>query len=213
MLKHMMTAGLLAVSATASGMAQDTLEIDISSFDSVEINNGVRVVMDASGAPGVRLEGDSADFDELNIDVHGGRLEISRDVNWFGRTPSVDVIVYVSGGQADHYKISRGATADITNIDVDQLEIDVSTGAEVDFSGQCGELEMDTSTGAVADASELACQIVDVSGSTGSSARVHAASSVRGRARMGASVRVYGGPNSRDLSSAMGGSIRVDSPS
>lgn len=210
MLKMVIAASVAAVGFAAAGEAQDSQTIDIASFDEIDIRNGMRVYVELGGAPGVTLEGDGSEFEAVEVDVHNGELVISRDTNLFGSNRSLDVIVRVTGGQASEIQVRRGAVADITGVDADMLEIEVSTGGELDISGQCGELEVDMSTGAMLDARELVCQVVDASGSTGSSARVHATGSVTARATMGASVRVSGNPERRELRSSMGGSARLD---
>lgn len=208
MLKFMTsTAIALAVSAAAS--AQDEQNIDVSAFNSLDIQNGMRVYIELGGEPGVRIEGDANDFELIEIDVHNGKLTVSRDTNWFGSNERIDARVYVTGAQVDDIEVRRGAIAEISGLDADQLRVRVSTGAELELSGACGEMDLETNTGSVVDARALECQMVEAGGSTGSSMRVTATSSIEGRASMGASLRVYGNPERRDLRSSMGGSVRV----
>lgn len=210
MLKMMTSAAVVFALAGASAMAQDVQSVDVASFDELDIKNGVRVYVSLGEEASLRLEGDSRDFDEVEIDVHNGELTISRDTNFFGRNPYIDVAVYVSGPQVSDIEVRRGAIAEVSGIESDRLRVRVSTGAELDMSGICGEMDLETNTGASVDARALECQMVEAGGSTGSSMRVTATSEIEGRVTMGASLRVFGDPERRDLRSSMGGSVRVD---
>ncbi len=207
MLKAITGAALLLCGSAS--MAQDTQSVEVSSFDRMDVRNGVAVQVEFGGEPGIVLEGDADDFDKIEIDVRDGELVISRQTRWFGSNPGLDVIIRVSGRQADEIQVRRGASARVTGLDVERLELSISTGAEAAMSGSCGELDLNVSTGAAINAQNLVCQRVDVSASTGASARVHATGYAQASAGTGAAVWVFGDPDDRELRASMGGSARL----
>ncbi len=207
----LMTSTALVFALSAAASAQDSQEIDVSAFNELDIQNGMRVIAELGGEPSLRLEGDADDFELVEIDTRNGKLTISRDMNLFGRNEYINVTVYLTGAQVDDIEVRRGAVAEISGIDAGDLRVRVSTGAELEMSGRCGEMDLETNTGSSVDARALECEIVEASGSTGSSMRVTATARIEGRASMGSSLRVYGDPERRDLRSSMGGSVRVAS--
>ena len=202
-------AGVAAIASSASAFAQDTQSVDVESFSRINAGGGYRLVVTEGVSHSVRLEGDGEDFSRIEIDVRRDGLYLDQESRLFGRNRGLDVTVHVTVPSLDELDFSRGIRADISGIEASNLEVDVSTGASVDASGSCGELDVSVSTGGVFDGRELQCQIVDVSTSTGASARVYAEESVDASATMGGDVVVYGNPRNHGSRSVMGGSIRM----
>ena len=193
-----------------SAFAQSDQSFDLEDFNSIDAGGGFSLVVIVGGEQSVRFEGDGADFDEMEIEVRGTELRLDQESRFFSRRNNLDVTVYVTIPSLESLDFSRGIEADVTGLDTARLDVDVSTGAEVELSGQCEYMSLDMSTGAVLDARELVCSEVDADTSTGAEARIYASEEIDASASMGAMIRVYGSPAHTNVSSSMGGSVRID---
>ena len=203
-------ATILAGSGLAgAGWAQDSREVEIGDFDRIEVRGGVRVEIVRGDMPGVRLEGDASDFDDVEVSVQGDLLRVQQDSGWFNRR-QLDVVVHVTMSEFESLEFSRGVSARASGIEADNLDIDINTGAAVRLSGTCGHADIGMSTGVSLNAQDLVCETIDISASTGADARVHATSRIDASASMGAAIRVFGSPGDRDVSSSMGGEVSFD---
>jgi len=201
--------GCAAVLA-GSALALDNQSFDLENFNSIDAGGGFSLVVSVGEEQSVRFEGDGADFDEMEIEVRGSELRLDQDRGLFSRQNHLDVTVYVTMPALESLDFSRGIEADVSGLNSAHLDLDVSTGAEVDLSGQCQNMSLDMSTGAILDARELVCSEVDADASTGAEARIHASEGIDASASMGAMIRVYGSPAQTHVSSSMGGSVRID---
>jgi len=209
-MKQVVFAGLgAAVMLAGPVLAQDTQTVPVDAFDRIDAGGGFELEVVMGDTPAVRLIGDADDFSDIEIEVRNGRLEIDQDSGFFSRRRSLDVVVEVTTTGLDELDFNRGIRARVSGLDADELELDVSTGASARVSGSCTELEIDSSTGGYLDASELVCEDVDASASTGADIRTHATQSVSARASTGGSVRVYGNPSAYEFRTSMGGSARL----
>lgn len=209
-MKQLTSALAIAAGLSMAAHAQESRDIDVAEFDSIDAGGGMRLVVVVGETHTVRIVGDADEFDDVEIDVRRGELDIDQDSGWFGRRSGLDVTVEVTVPSLDELDVGRGINAEVTGIASDQLWIDVSTGARLEVSGTCSDLEVDLSTGAVLYADGLVCENVDVDASTGASGRLHASESASARASTGASIRVSGSPSRRDARSSLGGSVRFD---
>lgn len=199
-----------AVLATGMAAAQDSRDVDVEAFDSIDAGGGMRLVVTVGEAHSVRLTGDADDFDDVEISVRRGELNIDQDTGWFGRRHGLDVTVEVTLPAVDELDMGRGISAEVSGVSAGELWIDVSTGARLEVAGTCADLEADLSTGAVLVASDLVCENVDIDASTGAAGRVHASDSASARASTGADLRISGSPERRDSRASLGGNVRFD---
>ena len=193
-----------------SALAQnDQSEVTVGAFDRVEAGGGYRIEIVQGDTDTVRLEGDSSDFDEIEISVRNGRLDISQDSGWFSRRRDLDVVVIVTMSHIESLEFNRGISARVDGVDAGSLELSVNTGAVARVSGTCARLEVDVTTGASLSASGLVCQRVEAHASTGAEASLHAVVQVEAHASMGASLRIHGAPPQYEVSSSMGGDVSL----
>jgi opacity protein-like surface antigen len=205
---------LAAVSAVAisagSAFAQDQQVHDFSDFSEIDVGGGFSVVVTPGDSYSVRFEGDAEDFDRIEIEQRGDELKIDHRRRWFTRSNSLDVTVYITAPSIDALDASRGVSLTVSGLDARYLNVDASTGSEVEVSGSCTEMDLDASTGAEIDARDLICESVDADLSTGAVGRVHASQSVEADTSTGATLRVSGAPSHTNVHSSMGGSVRID---
>jgi hypothetical protein len=210
-----MTKAILAALSGATilagaGWAQDSRDVEIGDFDRIEARGGLRVEIVHGDTPGVRLEGDESDFDDIEVSVQGDRLRVEQDTGWFMRNRQLDVVVHVTVNEIESLEFSRGISARVSGIAADHIDIDINTGAAARLSGTCRSADIGLSTGVSLHGQDLVCETVEVSASTGAEARVHATARIEARASMGAAIRVFGSPADRDVRSSMGGDIAFD---
>jgi len=210
-------ASLAAVAALSAGLtlpvlAQDSQDMNVETFDRIDAAGGFRVILVQGETHSVRLEGDGRDFDEVEVSVRRGELELDQDMRLFRNNRSVDVTVYVTAPRFTHMEFGRGVGAEVRDFEAGALDLEVSTGAVVRMTGSCSELELSMSTGGVLYAEEFVCTDVRARASTGSSGDIHATGYADVRASMGADYDVHGNPQSRELRSSMGASVRLVRP-
>ena len=198
---------LAALALTAPGFAQDSESRNLTGFDRIDANGGFELVIVQGETFAVELVGDADDFDRIETEVDGRRLEIDQHSGLFSRRHDLDVVVHVTLPEISKLAFGRGISAEARNIDSDDLEIDAATGASVRLSGVCGSLEIDASTGTSVQAGELVCARTEVDASTGAAVAAHATDAADSSASMGASIRILGNPPVRHSRSAMGGSV------
>jgi hypothetical protein len=205
---------LTAVSGVAilagSSFAQDTRTLEVTAFDSIDAGGGFELIVTIGDEYSVRYEGDESDFEKLEFDIRQNELRLKQKSRFFGISHGLDIVVYVTMPEIESLDFSRGVDARVDGLSGGELDVDISTGADVDLYGTCSDLEVDISTGAMLDAHELVCANVEVDASTGASSRVYASDYVDASASMGADVRVYGSPEHYNSDSSMGGSVRMD---
>jgi opacity protein-like surface antigen len=209
--KNVILAAVSAVAISAgSAVAQDQQAHEFSDFNAIDVSGGFSAEVISGETYSVRFEGNAKDFERMEIEQRGDELKIDHRRRWFTRRNSLDVTVYITAPSPDALDASRGVSLSVSGLEARYLNVDASTGAEVDVSGSCSEMALDASTGAEIDARDLVCESVDADLSTGAVGRVHASQSVDADASTGATLRVSGAPRHTDVHSSMGGSVRID---
>lgn len=214
MRKFASLAAVAALSASLSlpAFAQDSQSVDVEAFDRIDAAGQFRLILVQGETHSVRLEGDGSEFDEVEVSVRRGELELDQDMRWFGNSRSVDVTVYVTAPGFTHMDFGRGIGAEVRDFETGELDLEVSTGAVVRMTGSCSELDLSMSTGSVFYGEDFVCTNVRARASTGSSGNVHATGFADVRASMGADYDVHGNPQNRELRSSMGASVRLVRP-
>jgi hypothetical protein len=176
-------------------------------FDRVKVAAGVETVV-RQGPFDVKaeiLKGDN--FDNLIVEVSGDTLRIGRAMSLFNYD-GPHYRVTVSAPAYDAFDVSSGASVRGENLSLNDVSIDVSSGASVDLSGACGALDIDVSSGASFDGEGLRCSSARVDASSGATARAFATQMADGNASSGANVTFHGNPAQFREDSSSGGSVR-----
>lgn len=175
-------------------------------FDKVDVSAGVEVVL-AQGGFNVNAESpDGSSLDNLIVEVHGKTLRISRKqtmMNWGGPRYRVSV----SAPAYSAFEASSGSSVDGAGLQLADLDVDVSSGAQMHVSGVCKTLRVEISSGASFDGEDLKCETANIDASSGAHAEAFAARTADGNASSGASVTFHGNPASLEKDSSSGGSV------
>jgi hypothetical protein len=147
-------AALLALAALAGcGDGEERTESrDVGRFTSIEVRDGVDVVVRVGGGPSVRVRGNGERLEDVRTSVQDGTLTVSqrfRLVIGFdgGGDPVVDVRVpsVRSLGAFD------GSDLDVAGVDARALRVQAEDAADVRVRGRAGSLDLE-----VRDASDAA---------------------------------------------------------
>lgn len=175
-------------------------------FDKVDVSAGVEVVL-AQGGFNVNAESpDGSSLDNLIVEVVGKTLRVSRKqtmMNWGGPRYRVSV----SAPAYSALEASSGSSLDGSGLQLVDLDVDVSSGAQMHVSGVCKTLRVGISSGASFDGEGLKCEAANIDASSGAHAEAFATRSADGNASSGASVTFHGNPASLEKDSSSGGSV------
>ncbi len=105
--------------------------------------------------------------------------------------------------------VSSGAMVDVGTTNGASLGLDASSGGAITLSGHCGRAEMAFSSGGQVSARDLSCTNAAIDGSSGGSAALTVTGEVSGSLSSGASLLLTAKPQSIDVKSTSGGSVRV----
>jgi hypothetical protein len=177
-------------------------------FDQVDVSAGVEVIA-TQGAFDVKAEvTDGEGFDNLIVEVRGDTLRIGRKMSMFSwGGPSYRV--NVSAPSYTGIEASSGSRLEGRNLNVQNLDVDVSSGASVELAGACTKLDLDISSGASFDGEGLRCATAMVDASSGASVDAFATQLADGEASSGASVTFHGQPQQVREDSSSGGSVQA----
>ena len=197
---------LLAVWASEAGA--ETRTYKLSGFSRINASAGVDVDL-KQGPFSVVADEPNGKFDQLILEVRGDTLHISRKSKsgaWFSRGP--DFHVAVTAPTYDGVNASSGSNVEGSNLSLQDLKVDVSSGADVDLGGSCTDLRVDVSSGADFDGERLRCETASVDASSGADADAYATRSATGDASSGADITFHGKPPQFDKDTSSGGSVK-----
>lgn len=198
-----LTAGLFAFRASAETRSYN----DLSGFSEISSSAGVKVVL-KQGPFSVMAENADGKFDKLRIEKSGSRLEIGRKHEFFDWGPGPRYTVTVSAPDISGINASSGSNLDGRGISFRNIEVHVSSGANVNLDGQCGALEVHVSSGADFRGEGLKCESASVHASSGALAHAFATKVAKGDASSGGDVIFHGNPASFEKDTSSGGRVK-----
>lgn len=222
--------GCLVV-AGALGASADTRMYELSGFDRIEVSDGVQLIARVGGTFTVEAEALRGDLDRLTVEVRRGRLVISRTANWGfwspGRSDSFRVTVGLpdlaavratSGAGAEVISdrgdldaaATSGASLRLTDLDIERLRLESSSGSSIVVEGVCLALEAEASSGASIQGRAVTCATGALEASSGASIQVTLTEAASGGASSGGSVRIFGDVDLIDIEVSSGGSFAGD---
>jgi hypothetical protein len=160
---------------------------DVGPFSAISVSAGVevRLVVDPDAPQSVAVTYDDNLLDRIRTATEGDTLVISPSGSF--RT---------TGG---------GRFVSVTTPRLTRLA--ASSGATVIGAGSAASLDLDVSSGGDVDISDVDVAMLTIAVSSGAEADVRATQSVSGDVSSGASVRVFGDPVTRDVSTSSGADV------
>lgn len=207
----LLTAAATAAIATAALVAlpafAETRSYNLSGFDRINVSAGVGVTLN-QGPFAVKADEREGDFSKLILEVRGNTLHVSRKSNGWFNWSGPDYSVTVSAPNITEIGVSSGAEFDGRNLSLKDLDVSVSSGADVELTGSCAGLRVDISSGADFDGEGLKCETASVDASSGADADAFATRTANGDASSGADITFHGKPADFTKDTSSGGSVR-----
>jgi len=184
----------------------DNLRASYAGFDEVDASAGVEVIVAQGKFDVSAMSPNNSDMKNLIVEVRDHTLHISRKqtMGWGGNQR---YRVNVSAPAYTGFEASSGSSITGSNLQLADVEIDVSSGARIELSGACKSVRGDASSGASFSGQDLKCETASFEASSGASARAFATADARGDASSGASVNFFGNPARLDRDESSGGSV------
>lgn len=196
-------------------------------WSTLQVDNGISVVVDAAPAGEVSVRTDSNLIDAIETTVENGSLTVKVEdgvilslVTELVVTVDSDQLssVTASGGSSVQAPIAKGdaaqlvanggSTIEATGLEVETLDAVVTGGSVMMVEGKGTSLQLNLSGGSTAEAAPFATERADVFASGGASAEITATEQVTGNLSGGSTLVVNGGANT-DAVTISGGSDLV----
>lgn len=212
----LLIAGLAAFTAEA-----ETRVLNIKqSFSALDASAGVKIIYQptSGGQRTVKITGDTKRINEVDVRISGKTLKISPKANKMGSRSGnriKGVVVTVIAPMVDDIEASSGASIRCNtamNTGSKKMEIDVSSGAVVNFSAiSCRKIEVDASSGSVVNIKSLNADKAELDVSSGAAISLSTATTkdIDCEASSGATIKLGGGTSVKgSFSASSGGSIK-----
>lgn len=198
--------GCMVSGVTGTPYAEN-LRSTYTGFDQVDSSAGVEVIV-AQGPFDVQaMSPTNSSLDRLVVEVRGNTLHISRKQKAMGWGDNARYRVNVSAPSYTGFGASSGSSITGVNLQLADVDVDISSGATISLSGACKTLHGNASSGAHFSGHDLKCETASFDASSGASARAFATLSASGDASSGASVNFSGNPARLDRDESSGGSV------
>ena len=199
----MIAASIFALGAAGDAMAKDDHRIvkslALEGFDRIEFSGvydiDVRVGKDFS----IALSGVQREMDRVEASVKGGVLHLDRSKRkdkrrWRMKREEHGIEAVITLPSLSGLDISGVVEGEVTRIDADQFDVDISGVGDIRLDGECGMLDADVSGVGDLDAKGLECRIVDVDVSGVGDASVYASEEIDAEVSGMGDIDVYGSP-------------------
>lgn len=207
----------------------------VSSFHAIKIATGIELTLTQGGTEAVAVSAETREQrDRIKTEVVDGVLKIYIDHNlWKGwpKTNFKRLKAYVSFKNLDKLNGSSGSRTKVNgvlavndlnidlssgadfvgNIKVNSLIVDQSSGATMDISGSAPSLKVEASSGASFHGYDLVTENCSASASSGGSIQVTVNKSLVAGASSGGGVRYKGNGVITSVSTGSGGSVKKNS--
>jgi hypothetical protein len=204
---------LAAAGAFLSGVTSanaESREFNLPDFDRIDVSAGVMVIADVGKSQTIRVESQNGDFTDFEIEVRNKELSLSREWNrlrWHGKKG--DYKVYVTMPEIHSIDASSGSHAQIWNVSSNNFNMDVSSGARAEISGECNSCTLDLSSGGSLHANKLTCESANIDVSSGGHGEIVVTDSVIADASSGGHVLIFGNPQRVNVDKSSGGQIKI----
>ena len=210
---------------TLSTNAQEVL--DLSKFDEIIASGNVDIVLKQGETSEVEVWANGNDEQNIKIHVNEGILKINL-LKSLIKSQNRDVKVVVTFEKLNRIKAYAGAEVESEStistsrlqlrlnsgaemylqVEVDDLEIVVSEGSELEISGSTKSMDVRTSSGGVCDAFDLESDYTYVTSNTGGEAAVVANKRIEAKANTGGRVEYKGKPEDTKISDFLTGTVK-----
>ncbi len=209
-----------------NAFAQREIVKELETFNEIKAFDRIETILIKSDKNKVVVTGD--DQDEVNISLKNGTLKVKMEFDNQMDGGNVTVKVYHSEiltfidaneganissedtAKGNEVKIAaqEGGTVDL-NVDIDNLEVKSTSGAEITLTGKVTKQEAIANSGGKVYNDKLKTVETKVTVQAGGSASVHASDKMNAKVRAGGSIYIYGNPKDLERDKVFGGKIKV----
>ncbi|WP_411816045.1 head GIN domain-containing protein [Hyphococcus sp. DH-69] len=186
---------VFAVIGTPHAWAQDevTKSYDLAGFDMIDIAGVYELEVEVGSPFSITLTGPKREMSLAKVSVRDGVLYLDREKEDQGiHRDGIDAVITLPNLKA--LEVSGVVAGEISGVDVDQFNLDLSGVGDLKVSGQCSALEAKVSGVGDLNAEDLQCGEVTVKVSGVGSASVYARQSVDARVTGMGDIEVFGSP-------------------
>ena len=204
---------------------QRTENRDLPSFTGVSVGEAIDLYLIPGSSESAKVIVDGLDLDEVLTEVRGDRLKIHLDDNNY---EDIDVEVWVTYKTLNSIEVSSAASVKtegvlksstlkieassagdgILEIDVKELDVEVSSSADLEIRGKAEMGEVSVYSAGRFDGYELNWLEVKASASSAGTARINAITRLDAKASSAGNIRYKGNPDKVYEDESSGGSIR-----
>lgn len=210
-------------------------EIRVSSFDEIQVSQGIKVIVSQGQFPGKVSVATTPSAEEyLQVKVNDGTLKVYYDNKAMTgkkiKGPSIITVTIPELEEADlssgadlllkgsfnstrkmDFDLSSGSYLKIENLTCGELSIDSSSGSNATIVKFNGNLDADSSSGSFISVKEASGGIITVDASSGSSIslRSNKSEEIRAKASSGASISLSGRTERLSKQASSGGSVNA----
>ena len=186
-------ASILGLSS-AAGAGEASRSYDLSGFEGIDVSGVYELEVAVGGEYSIEISGPDKELERVEVSVENGILVLSQDESrdFFANDKGVNARITLP--KLTSLEVSGVVDADITAIDAENFRVDVSGVGDVELAGKCDELEVELSGVGELDASDLRCEVVDVSLSGLGDATVHASKAANAHVSGMGEIDIHGSP-------------------
>ena len=190
----------LTCPASAFSFGKDTIEgsgdmetrtLDLDEFAAIDVGGAFDLEITLGDEQKVVMTVDDNLWDNLEVEVKGGTLEIGWDKSC---SPDGDCTVEIVVRELKEVDIHGAAEVEITRFKGDSFEFNVSGAAELEMDGEVDRLEIQVSGAGDIDTRDLLAKSVEISVSGAGEAKVYASESFNGKVSGVGSISYWGDP-------------------
>ncbi len=187
-------AGALSVALASDDEVNKTF--DFTGFEKIEISGVYEIDVRVGGGYAIELSGPESEMSRVDVKVRGNVLDLDQRSRKRGekRRRRQGVLATISLPSLEAFRVSGVVDGEISGIDSQHFEIEISGVGDIEVAGTCTELEAYVSGVGELDAEDLQCRTVKVRVSGVGEANVYASESVDAAVSGMGDINVYGSP-------------------
>lgn len=207
----------------SGNIISETRNVDV--FEEIKVSEGIEATV-SNGPLAVRVEADDNLIGYIRTRVSNGKLKVDLDnmnvddahLKVFITAPDIRNVSASSGAEVDiegvlkntqAVEVDASSAAEIRgSIDAPEVQLESSSGAELEIKGRTRTLSASASSGSRIDAEGLLSETATVRSSSGSTVRVFASVQLTAKASSGSSIHHRGGAKT-DIKQSSGGVVRA----
>lgn len=217
---------LLVSLSVISLSAQMTQKRNVSSFSSINVCCGIEVVLAQGSSESVTVEANPDDISYVKTDVKGKTLNIGFDNNRKNRRGKVKV--RVTAGNLDKLEANSSGKIEGTNtitagdiklnvnssgkinldLEAKNVKCDGNSAGSMKISGKADYVKVSNNSASSINLQGLKAVRAEASSNSGASIDITVSDQIKAHANSGATVRYYGNPTRKDVSSNSGGRVQ-----